>query len=149
MRKKTLVMILGIVCLLVVLTFCFFVAAIIGIICLQRFVTVFPTACVQFHGPHSVACYNSIWKEAGCAVEGWSYPHNMTGNQLTQLRRLDLTYDRLIDPCFNRIMKRTNYILVKLGLRFSIPWTEQDSAVLRHDHMQLHHEIVFVITYEP
>ena len=34
----------------------------------------FPIGCKNFTGPHSITCYISLWKNAGCTEEGREYP---------------------------------------------------------------------------
>ncbi|XP_078487541.1 uncharacterized protein LOC144745382 [Ciona intestinalis] len=45
---------------------------------LECYGIVFPENCDSYHGPHSVHCLITIWKEVDCKVKGYRYPNNFT-----------------------------------------------------------------------
>ena len=38
----------------------------------------FPAGCLTYDGPHSLKCYKSIWRNAGCLSKGFNSPENLT-----------------------------------------------------------------------
>ena len=52
----------------------------------------FPKGCDAFDPPHTLQCYESLWKESDCALNGIARPSKMTDKELRTLRRLDLWY---------------------------------------------------------
>nr|XP_026695288.1 uncharacterized protein LOC108950586 isoform X2 [Ciona intestinalis] len=52
---------------------------------------VFPENCETFNGPHSIDCLITIWKEAGCDVNGFRYPNNLAITDADNLKNMDLT----------------------------------------------------------
>ena len=45
------------------------------------YILVFPFGCLFYKGPHSLQCYETIWKETGCQATGLMYPANWTAAQ--------------------------------------------------------------------
>nr|XP_039272237.1 uncharacterized protein LOC120346536 [Styela clava] len=51
---------------------------------------VYPTDCINYYGPHSVECLETIWLSAKCLEEGSKYPEKRDGAELVRLDELDL-----------------------------------------------------------
>ncbi|XP_077971340.1 uncharacterized protein LOC144425696 [Styela clava] len=51
---------------------------------------VYPTNCINYYGPHSVECLETIWLSAKCLEEGSKYPVKRDGAELVRLDELDL-----------------------------------------------------------
>nr|XP_039272236.1 uncharacterized protein LOC120346535 [Styela clava] len=51
---------------------------------------VYPTDCINYYGPHSVECLETIWLSAKCLEEGSKYPEKRDGAELVRLDELNL-----------------------------------------------------------
>ena len=58
----------------------------------EQLLLAFPHGCVQYAGPHRLECLITIWKDAGCVVQGWSFPGNLTRRQLVTYEDMDIKY---------------------------------------------------------
>ena len=47
---------------------------------------------MTFDGPHSVACYECLWLEAGCLRSGMEYPPNLPDANLAPLNVFNVMY---------------------------------------------------------
>ena len=56
------------------------------------YVTVFPTGCVSYYGPHTLSCLNTVWKSSGCLEEGDIYPEKASGYRLFVWANLNIRY---------------------------------------------------------
>ena len=45
--------------------------------------SVFPAGCRFYRGPHDMDCLTTLWEEAGCLLEGFLAPSNLTQEMLT------------------------------------------------------------------
>nr|XP_026695983.1 uncharacterized protein LOC108950895 isoform X20 [Ciona intestinalis] len=50
----------------------------------------FPDNCTSYHGPHSIDCLITIWKEVDCKVKGYRFPNNLTTAEAEDLKTLNL-----------------------------------------------------------
>ena len=55
-----------------------------------RFFLAFEQFCTHYQGPHSDACYLSIWQNSLCIDEGWQNPSNFSHRDRDFLKGLNL-----------------------------------------------------------
>ncbi|XP_078486601.1 uncharacterized protein LOC144745010 isoform X3 [Ciona intestinalis] len=59
---------------------------------LECYGLVYPENCTSYHGPHSIDCLITIWKEVDCKVKGYRYPGNLTTADADALKNLNLRH---------------------------------------------------------
>lgn len=52
----------------------------------------FPSGCVAYNGPYSVACLNEIWTSAGCLSEGTEFPAKLSSSIVNGLTGVGLRF---------------------------------------------------------
>ena len=52
----------------------------------------FGGGCRNFTGPHSLACYQQVWMQAGCDSEGHYYPQSLEFVRTTTYYKQNLRY---------------------------------------------------------
>uniref|UniRef100_UPI000EF458B6 uncharacterized protein LOC113475491 n=1 Tax=Ciona intestinalis TaxID=7719 RepID=UPI000EF458B6 len=51
----------------------------------------FSENCTSYHGPHSIDCLITIWKEVDCKLKGYRFPNNLTTADSDSLKTSNLT----------------------------------------------------------
>ena len=54
------------------------------------FLSVYPSGCQAFRGPHSVDCFRQVWYDAGCSSHGSESPDSMDDARKSVLDEMNI-----------------------------------------------------------
>ena len=50
----------------------------------------FASRCTMYNGPNNITCYNTIWLEEGCLMQGFNWPGRLSSVEIAYLGSLNL-----------------------------------------------------------
>lgn len=94
------------------------------------YISVYPSNCELYYGPHSIECLDTMWTSATCLLNGTAHPSK---RNTTQLSSLDSTNIRWINERMRNVLSIENKSSVWLAFRdiqysFNITALEADDG---------------------